>query len=198
MKKRILYVVIALILALCALLIRIARHYTLSCEAFAETGIKGDITKDINKILSEGLNYNTKEYKNIIYKQDGSVAQIEINTETINVVCNEISEDIYNLICERSRFYGIPMGNTLGSSFLSGKGPKLRVNIVPIGYVNYSISSELLSGGINQTLHRITAVFSIEIRCLAPFHENKTEIKIPLVLSEVLIAGPVPEVLFPS
>ncbi len=198
MKKRILCVVIALILVFGAALIRISRHYTLSCEAFAETGIKGDITKDVNKTLSEKLNSNLYEYKNIVYKQDGSISQIEINTEDINVICNEISEDIYNLICDRNRFYGIPIGNTLGSSYLSGKGPKLMVNIVPLGYVNYTINSELISGGINQTLHRISAEFTLEIRCLAPFHENKTEIKIPLVLSEILIAGPVPEVLFPS
>ncbi|MBE6691805.1 MAG: hypothetical protein E7586_00540 [Ruminococcaceae bacterium] len=197
MKKRILCVVIALFLAFGAVIIRISRHYTLSCERFAETGIKGDITKDINIMISEKLNTCQYEYKEIVYKRDGSISQIEINTEKINLICNKVSEEIFNLICNRNHYYGIPIGNTFGSSYLSGKGPKLGVNIIPVGYVNYTVNSELISGGINQTLHKITATFTIEIRCLAPFHENKTEIQIPLVLSEVLIAGAVPEVLFP-
>ncbi len=200
MKKRLICVLVSFCLLLIALTIRISRNYAVSCDVFAEIGIKGSITKDINSTILEKLNIeeNTFDFKTINYKTDGSISQIEINTAKINLFCNETSEDIFQLICHRTDSYGIPIGNTMGYAPLSGKGPKLKVNILPIGNVEYEINSELLSSGINQTLHRISADFTVEIQCLAPFHQYKTEITVPMIISEILIMGTVPEVLFSS
>ncbi|MBO4501832.1 MAG: hypothetical protein J5760_06275, partial [Clostridia bacterium] len=53
-----------------------------------------------------------------------------------------------------------------------------------------------VTGGINQTVHRISVVYSVTVRCLAPFDEELTVITGETVLAETLIIGEVPEIMF--
>jgi hypothetical protein len=63
---------------------------------------------------------------------------------------------------------------------------------VPLGSVDYVIDSKLISGGVNQTLHRITINYNFEINCLAPFSETVIAMNNTLILAETVIVGEVP------
>ena len=86
----------------------------------------------------------------------------------------------------------------MGSRLLSGKGPEIPVNVIPVGSLSYELKSELVSGGINQTVHRISLFYSATVRCLAPFDEELIIITGETVIAETLIIGEVPKILFSS
>ncbi len=180
-----------------ALIIRFSTNYKTSCAIFANNSIKGDITKEINIILGD-LNTNELSIKKISYKENRDVSVIDINSNAINGICNKISSDIYDLLQSKRFQYGIPIGNVLGTPYFSSKGYKIKFEVVSVGYVNYNINSELISGGVNQTVHRISAIFSVKIQCIAPFQKIEIEMSLPLILSETLISGNIPLIMLSS
>lgn len=199
MRKRILTIMLSLFLILTAFCIRLSRYYAVSCNIYAENGIKGAITQNINSLLATELdNYFQDPLTDIKYNSDGSISDIEINTAQINTFANNTAIKIYQSVESLDTDFGIPLGNTLGFEYLSGMGPKLNVKVIPVGSVEYYIKSELLSSGINQTLHRIIVEFKSNIKCLAPFNKSEITITNSVVLSETLIVGKVPQLLFPS
>ena len=199
MKKRIICIIISILLIFAAVTLQIVSNYETSCNIFVENSLKGDITREINAVFVKKFeSVDDKLFKKINMHRDGNIESIEINASVINLICNEISSGIHEMIIQRENYYGMPMGNTLGLAYFSGQGPEIGVNVIPSGYVEYTIDSSLESAGINQSLYSIRAEFDVTIRCLAPFHETDVTISVPMIISETLILGKVPQILFTS
>lgn len=198
MKKRIICAVIALVLLITAFVLRMFRYYPNAADTYAQQGIKGVITKEINNILATELTNCELKYNqisNIIYSNDGQITSLTINTAEMNIIANRLSEKIFDSITNSTHKFGIPLGNALGSRLFSGKGPKIETEIIPIGSVEYEIRSELSDAGINQTLHRICIDFNTGINCLSPFYETEINIQTSIIIAETLIVGKVPEIM---
>ncbi len=182
-----------------ALIIRISAFYSIVCDEYAENGVKGTITSNINKCVMEALDeisFGTPIYKTEI-NDNNEVESIIIDSNRLNKTALLLSEKIYLCIEDNIRF-GFPFGNVLGVKFLSGRGPKIHVTAVPIGFIEYDYRSELLSSGINQTLYRIKIDFKCNISVLAPFYEREISITTSVIIAEILIVGSVPNLLLPS
>ena len=164
MKNKLRIIVFSILLVLVALIIQFARSYPKACNIYAETGIKGAVATEINKKISSKLNYNIDEYSQIAVintREDGSISTIIIKTSIINNIALGLSAEIYNTISESNYQFGIPFGNAMGSKLLSGQGPNINIKIKPISATTHEIKSELLSSGINQTLHRNNLLSSV-------------------------------------
>lgn len=178
-------------------LIRFFKYYSKSCIEYANTGIKSDVTMDINSVIAKDIDINKSEYENFLkiqYGENNEITAIEIDSGKINRVSNNISTKINEKLINSKRKYGIPLGNALGSKLFSGRGPVIGVNIIPVGTVGYEIKSELISGGINQTLYRISVFYTTEIKCLVPFNETDIKLETFVIISETLIVGKVPDI----
>ena len=84
-------------------------------------------------------------------------------------------------------------GSFTGFKLLSGKGPGVKIQIVPIGEVETNLKSEFKAQGINQTLHRIYLEVKSRIEILTPFHNIEKEITNQVLLAENIIVGHIPE-----
>lgn len=198
MKKKLLIVILAILLATCAIALHCSRYYSEACDTYAENRIKGDVANKINAKTAEYLYQNGVKYSDIAkinYSSTGSIVSITIDSVYLNIIATELSQIIYDSIEIGENEYGIPLGNISGSKFFSGRGPKINVRISHVGSVVHSIESELISGGINQTLHRINIVFDVVISCIAPFNETKSTIRTQIAVAESIIVGEVPDVL---
>ena len=160
--------------------------------------MKGNLICEPNSKVAHVINNSNEAFKEINYKNDGSIVSIEINSKAINKICNDISIEIYKKIKDSHHSYGMPFGNTLNITNAERKGFKIDAEIIPVGYVEYKINSTLTEAGINQTLHRISADFFVEAKCILPFNKTTIKISLPIILSETLIVGNIPEVLFTS
>ncbi len=201
MKKRIICIFLAILLFLTAFVIRAASNYSLACDTYAEQGIKGSLAQDINKTLSQRLNDSNISYDTfakIYYLPDGRIGSITVDTISLNLLATELSNQIYECIENCENNFGVPFGNILGDPYSSGMGPKMGVTVVPVGSVNYEIQSELLSGGINQSLHRISIRFDTSINCLVPFHKSNCTITTTIIVAETLIVGEIPNTILSS
>lgn len=187
-----------MIMVTTAVVLHFSRYYSEACDVYAENSIKGSVNSKINSSIAEYLYQNGVKYSEITelnYSSDGAIVSVTVNSLYLNIIASELSQIIYDVIEAGENEYGIPLGNITGAKYLSGRGPKIKVRIAHVGSVVYSINSELISGGINQTLHRINIVFDVAISCLAPFNETKSTIRTEISVAESLIVGEVPKVI---
>lgn len=198
MKKRLLCVVLSLIFLLSALIIRVAVNYSTAFDEFAENSVKSHVKLEINKIISQNINSGNiqiDEITNVNRTSDGRIISISINSLKLNTFLLMIEENILIGLNKTSVELGMPLGNLTGMRALSGKGPKITVDILPTISISQQPNSELLSSGINQTLHRVTSSIETEIKCIAPFYTTKCKIRTTLIISETLIVGEIPEII---
>ncbi len=200
MKKMILCIFLLIILIISFLLFRFNKYYSVTCDNYAEIALKGGTSAKVNNTIIHHLNEHNIEYSQITVIErgaDNSITSISINTLKINAIANELSSNIYNSICEDNHF-NIPLGNALGYKYLSGKGPKIELTLIPLNTVNYNIKSEFSEAGINQTVHRIFIEFETTVNCVAPFYDKESKLTFPIVICETLIIGKIPEIVLSS
>jgi len=84
-------------------------------------------------------------------------------------------------------------GSFTGFKLLAGRGPKVKIQISPIGNVETDLRSEFKSQGINQTLHRVYLEVKCKINILTPFQDIEKEITNQVLLVENVIVGHIPQ-----
>ena len=199
MKRRFIFVSLCFVIILTIIATRIISNYGISCDEYAEIGVKGEISHDINVRIGEYFNDFpiTNDILHIEYSSDNKIKGLTVNSLLANRIALNLTNELFECLQEIRKF-GFPIGNTLGTKFFSGKGPKISVKIVPVGSIEFDLKSDLISSGINQTLYRLHLDFYIKISIIAPFYEKELEINSGVILSEILIFGDVPNVLLPS
>lgn len=170
------------------------KNHSEAYDFYAENGIKSELSKEINILIVDELNKSNDDYINVTRKKDGTIDYISVDTVKVNKFANNMSEMIYDCIYIHEGDFQIPLGNAIGIKILSERGPKIKFNVSHLNTVSYKLNSELISSGINQTLHRVSIVFETEINCAAPFYEKSTMIKNEIIISEILLIGSVPEI----
>lgn len=92
-----------------------------------------------------------------------------------------------------NQFVDIPIGAALGIRFLSGFGPRISVQILPVGAVNTNFETEFEAAGINQTRHKIFLTLRATISLIVPTGSQLVDVtsKVPIV--ESIIVGEVPQ-----
>ncbi len=198
MKKRLLCIAVSLALIIAAIILPLANNYSEAFDEFTETIVKANLKIDINRILTQNINSRNIQFNEITKvssTSEGQISSITINSALLNTILLEIEEDILNQLKDLTLNAQIPLGNLFGLKILSGKGPLIGIDILPLASTAQEPKSELLSSGINQSLHRVTTVFDTEVRCVAPFHKTKCKITTTLILSEILIVGEIPQII---
>ncbi len=198
MTRKIILIVIAILIIFCSVSAQMLKEYPAACDAYSKTKVKGNISLIVNKTLCDKLNTIGLEYdeiSTIIKDENKDISYIYVNTSLINGIALEFASKIQNILETEICNYGIPIGNLIGLRVLSGKGAKIQFDILPAGATTYKYNNELLSSGINQTLHRIKIVFTTEIICMYPFHQCCFELENEIVIAETLIIGDVPDVI---
>ena len=60
------------------------------------------------------------------------------------------------------------MGTVSGMYVFSGRGPNLKIKVIPKGIVKPILKSEFTPAGINQTRHRILIDIGIQLQIIMP------------------------------
>ena len=147
----------------------------------------------MNKLLQLWLNINMMIYVILRKIVHGNIAMISANVISINGIISDIAIKIQDELdkVENSRF-NISMGSFTGSRLLSGRGPKIQIKMYTIGNLDTALKSEILSAGINQTLHKIYLQVECEVSILTPFHTIEEKIINQVLLAEAVIVGTTP------
>jgi len=152
-------------------------------------------TEAINKMVKEELSKNMEysDFVNVKTDKNGEISAIELNTIQMNKFGNNVALKVQ----EEIKFIGgrgvtIPLGVITGSNLLSNYGPKMNIQVRPIGNITTDFKSELQSAGINQTRYRVYISVSTSFQVLIPFGKEKVDVVSTIPIAETLIVGKVP------
>ncbi len=180
-------------------IIVIAYRFSLLCNQYADAVLANSINLKINKAINEYLDLNSDLLDNISthrYSTEGKLNSVEVSTYKINRLKTELSE-IVTLVAQelKNEAFYVPIGNLINIKFISG-GPRIKINIVPIGSVSVGTINKIESVGINHTTHKIALEFKIKFNAAMPFENIEFNSTLEICLYESLIIGEVPNVYF--
>ena len=194
--RRLLHLLLAILVAVCLGFLMLRSRYRDVIRDLAETQVKNttsDLTNDaIAKQIAEGV----IQYDRIVYFEkdlDGRITALKTNMSEVN----RLKTDILNLINDEilaldTSDIGIPIGSLFLPELFSGKGPAIPVRILSIRNSDATFASKFSQAGINQTLHQLTMVVSVDVAVLVLGQTSSFTVNSEVVVAETVIVGEVP------
>ena len=127
----------------------------------------------------------------------GKILALRANVIEMNRIASDISIQIQEMNNELEESYiQIPIGNFTGNSLLAGRGPRIKVKIIPRGTVGIEFKTEFISTGINQTRHRVYLEVKLNMWIVAPFTSEKVQVVNHVNVAETVLIGEVPDTFY--
>lgn len=161
------------------------------CEIRANSIGVSMSTKAVKQVMEE-VGYDLKLI-NLEKDNEGNIIALNANVVEMNYISSLIgsrTQQMYNEL--EDTYVQIPIGNFTGNALLAGRGPKIRVKIVPVGTVGSDFKTEFVSTGINQTRHRMYLQVISSMRVIAPFSTKTIKVVNNVNVAETVLIGDVP------
>ena len=186
-----------LLIAFTVTFLMLRSRYRDVIRELAETQVKNttsDLTNDaIAKQIADGIIQSDR----IVYFEkdlDGRITALKTNMSEVN----RLKTDILNIINDENLALdtsdiGIPLGSFFLPEFLSGKGPAIPVHILTIRNSDASFYSDFSQAGINQVLHQLNMLVSVDVSVLVLGQTASFTVNSEVVVAETVIVGDVPD-----
>lgn len=131
---------------------------------------------------------------NVRRGENGTVVAIETDAAALNALKARLTQAVSARLMElEKQEVRIPLGTLLGWQVLAGRGPDIRLQIVPASFVQAEVTDMLNTSGINQTQHRIMICFTVEMSAILPGYSTSVTVSDDVCVAETLIVGDVPQ-----
>lgn len=163
----------------------------------AEAKARYIATRAINDAVSEELEENSEEYKNIIlFEKDDKNQILAVKTDIIKI--NTLKSRVIARITDHlgqveSSVVLIPIGNLVKGDIFYGRGPRIAVKLMPLGSASANFLSVFTNAGINQTRHQIIIETHVDMSMLLPGASAKVEVTSQVSIAETVLIGSVPK-----
>ena len=162
----------------------------------AETQVKNSTSDLTNDAIAKQIAEGTIQYDRIVFFEkdlDGRITALKTNMSEVN----RLKTDILNIINDEilaldTSDIGIPLGSLFLPELLSGKGPVIPVHILSIRNSDAVFSSNFVQAGINQTLHQLIMLVSVDVAILVLGQTGSFTVNSEVVVAETVIVGDVP------
>jgi len=187
--------IIFLILAVAFLVLR--GTYRDVVRELAQTQVKNSTSDLTNDAIARQIANGTIAYDRLVYFEkdlNGRITALKTNMSEVN----RLKTDILNIINDEilsldTSDIGIPLGSLFLPELLSGRGPAIPVHILSIRNSDAYFVSHFEQAGINQTLHKLTMVVSIDVSVLVLAETTSFTMSSKVVVAETVIVGDVPD-----
>jgi len=150
------------------------------------------LNRAVKLVTENGVTYG--ELVSAITDEQGHVTMLRADTMRMNELAAKTAlkaEEELNSI--KNQFVNIPLGAALGIRSLSGFGPRMSMQILPIGAVHASFDTAFEAAGINQTRHRIFLKLRATVSLIIPTGSQLVEVESTMPIAESIIVGSVPD-----
>lgn len=150
------------------------------------------LNKAVKLVTENGVEYG--DLMDARLDAQGRVTMLRADTMRMNELAAQTAlraEEELNSV--ENQFVRIPLGAALGIKSLSGFGPKMSMQILPVGAVHASFDTEFESAGINQTRHRIFLTLRATVSLIIPTGSQVVEVQSTMPIAESIIVGEVPD-----
>ena len=186
----------ALLLAALLMLLIIVR-LTPTVREMAVAAARNSVTATVNAAVGDLMSEGELRYGSLIsFEKDeqGRVTALVCDMVRANRLKTRITSDVIDaLSSSRGTDIGIPVGNLIGGSLLSGKGPKIPVRIISVSSVETDFKNAFSASGINQTRHRLMISVDVQVDVMVPGRVMRTGVSTTVAVAESVIVGSVPE-----
>lgn len=187
---------IMLTVAAAVLFLMFRSRYREVIRDLAETQVKNTTSDLTNDAIAKQIANGVIQYDRIVYFEkdlDGRITALKTNMSEIN----RLKTDILNIINDEilaldTSDIGIPLGSLFLPELFSGKGPAIPVHILSIRNSDANFTSKFSQAGINQTLHQLTMVVSVDVAVLVLGQTSSFTVNSEVVVAETVIVGDVP------
>lgn len=188
--------VLAFACLLLLLLIPVLRFFRSLTGAMAVSNASDLITRTVSDIVEGKMRSpEWQEGAFVSFEKDETGAITAIFTDTARV--NILSADLLSAVVAASAAgdldLRIPLGDLLGMSLFLGRGPRIPVRITLLTSSRVEVSNVLTDAGINQTRHQLLLTVLVDADVLLPWEIRSARIVTPVLISETVIVGSVPQ-----
>ncbi len=166
-------------------------------EQYATSRVTYLATRIINSVIDEELSNAGGVYDNLVTLEkniNGNISALKTDIVGINQLKAAITNEIAQRLAELDTSeISIPLGNLIGGELFSGRGPKIPVNLVPIGSVSANFISAFNNAGINQTRHQIVIDTTVNMSVIMPGARTSCQVNTQVSIAETILIGEVPE-----
>ena len=195
--RRLLLRILVLVLVIAVVFLAFRAKYRDVVRDLAQTQVKNSTSDLTNDAIAKQIANGNIAYDRLVFFEkdlNGKITALKTNMSEVN----RLKTDILNIINDEilaldASSIGIPLGSLFLPELLSGKGPAIPVHILSIRNSDASFVSHFEQAGINQTLHKLTMVVSIDVSVLALAETNSFTIESEVVVAETVIVGDVPQ-----
>ena len=155
-----------------------------------------DITLAVNGVVAELTDQGELEYGSLVTLErdgTGAVTALIANSAKINALQAKVTSSIVRRFADEDMTrVSIPIGNLLGGTLLSGRGPRLRLDVLSVTNVVTSFRNDFTSAGINQTRHRIIMDVEVTLEVMLGRERGTDTVNTEVNVAETVIVGAVP------
>ena len=198
-RKLLRFVVVLLVVSILGLVFFRVK-FNGAIRSLAETQVRNTTSDLFNDAIDRQIEDGNVNYDRMVYFEkdlDGRITALKTNMSEVN----RLKTDILNIINDEilalsTDDLGIPLGSLFLPELLSGKGPRIPVEILSIRNSDASFSSNFSEAGINQTLQQMNMHVSVDVTVLVLGQTNSFTISSQVVVAETIIVGDVPDTYF--
>ena len=152
----------------------------------------------INDTVAEMLSDNKNDFSGLIieeYDENGKIAALSVNSVGMNRLKSLISVHITKAIGEiEDSKINIALGTLTGSSLLTGRGPKITLNVHISCACSIEVRNSFEYTGINQTVHKVMLDIKTDVYVLSVGNTLSSQVFTSIPVSEPVIIGQIPEI----
>ena len=188
------------VILLCVLMVAFLlfrSRYRQVIRELAQTQVTNATSDLINDAVARQIALGDIQYDRIVYFEkdlNGRITALKTNIGEVNklktATLNTINDEILSMDASR---IGIPLGNLILPEFLSGRGPRLPVEVLTIRNSDADFESNFSHAGINQTLHQVHMSVWVDVAVLVLGSTVSFSVEADVVVAETIIVGDVPD-----
>jgi len=153
------------------------------------------INKKSVDILSQEFKYD--EMIKIEKDKEGNIILVQADTIKLNYIASKLSTECNKELSDMNNaIIKVPFGWMSDKSAFYSLGPKITMEIEPIGTISTSYESKFESAGINQTRHKIYLNVIAKIRLKIPLNNQDIDVSTQIPVSDTIIVGKIPNTTF--
>lgn len=194
---------VCIVLTLALVMLALFRsRYSDTISTLAQTQVRNATSDLINDAIDGQIENGNIQYDRIVYFEkdlNGRITALKTNMSEVNrlktAILNLINDEI---LAMDTAMLGIALGNLILPELLSDSGPEIPVHILSIRNSDASFESSFSEAGINQTLHKLSMVVSVDVAILVLGNTQIFTVCSQVVVAETIIVGDVPDTLLQS
>ena len=195
--RKLLRLILVIFLVLVITFLMLRSRYRDVIQDLAHTQVK-NVTSDLtNDAIAKQIAKGEIQYDRIVYFEkdlNGRITALKTNMSEINRLKTDILRIINDeILALDASDLGIPLGSLFLPELFSGKGPVIPVHILSIRNSDAMFDSDFSQAGINQTLHKLTMLVSVDVAVLVLGQTSSFTINSEVVVAETVIVGEVPD-----